>query len=189
MHYWSVENPHWLRQVEHQRPWSVNVWCGILGTRIIGPHFIDGNLNGEMYREFLDNILPILLEDVPLQTRMDMWFQQDGCPAHSSNRALEILDRDYPNRWIGRGTILRPAPQNWPARSPDLTKPDFFLWGMLKEKCYTEVPTTAENMRQRIINECANINEETLRQVGLSFGNKVARCIAENGHHFEHLFQ
>lgn len=25
MHYWSIENPHWLRQVEHQRPWSVNV--------------------------------------------------------------------------------------------------------------------------------------------------------------------
>ncbi|XP_026826676.1 uncharacterized protein LOC113562216 [Ooceraea biroi] len=28
MHYWSVENPHWLRQVEHQRPWSIKrlVW-------------------------------------------------------------------------------------------------------------------------------------------------------------------
>ncbi|EZA48216.1 hypothetical protein X777_14222, partial [Ooceraea biroi] len=22
MHYWSVENPRWLRQVERQRPWS-----------------------------------------------------------------------------------------------------------------------------------------------------------------------
>ena len=25
MHYWSVENPRWLREVEHQRPWRVNV--------------------------------------------------------------------------------------------------------------------------------------------------------------------
>ncbi|XP_011858348.1 PREDICTED: uncharacterized protein LOC105555911 [Vollenhovia emeryi] len=41
MHYWSVENPHWLRQVEHQRPRSVNVWCGILGTQVIGPYFIE----------------------------------------------------------------------------------------------------------------------------------------------------
>ena len=30
MHFWTVENPHWLRQVQHQRQWSVNVWCGIL---------------------------------------------------------------------------------------------------------------------------------------------------------------
>jgi len=29
----------------------------------------------------------------------------------------------YPNRWIGRG-----EPQNWPARSPDLTPLEFFLW-------------------------------------------------------------
>jgi len=25
MHYWSEENPHWIREVNHQRPWSVNV--------------------------------------------------------------------------------------------------------------------------------------------------------------------
>ncbi|EZA50914.1 hypothetical protein X777_10741 [Ooceraea biroi] len=30
MHYWSVENPRWLRQVERQRPWSLNVCCGVL---------------------------------------------------------------------------------------------------------------------------------------------------------------
>ncbi|XP_011860699.1 PREDICTED: uncharacterized protein LOC105557910 [Vollenhovia emeryi] len=121
MHYWSVENPHWLRQVEHQRPWSVNVWCGILGTQIIGPYFIEDNLNGQMYSDFLD-VLPIRMEDVPLQKRMDMWFQHDGCPAHYSRISQEVLDRNYPGRWIGRG-----GPQNWPARSPDLTSADFFL--------------------------------------------------------------
>lgn len=47
MHYWADENPHWIRQVDHQRPWSVNVWCGVLGDHIIGPYFIDGNLNAE----------------------------------------------------------------------------------------------------------------------------------------------
>ncbi|EZA49294.1 hypothetical protein X777_12319 [Ooceraea biroi] len=25
MHFWAVENPHWLRQIEHQRQWSLNV--------------------------------------------------------------------------------------------------------------------------------------------------------------------
>ncbi|XP_011864210.1 PREDICTED: uncharacterized protein LOC105560037 [Vollenhovia emeryi] len=151
MHYWSVENPHWLRQVEHQRPW--NVWCGILGTQVIGPYFIEGNLNGQMYSDFLDNVLPILMEDVPLQTRMDMWFQHNGCPAHYSRISQEVLNRNYPGRWIGRG-----GPQNWPARSPDLTSADFFLWGKLKERVYMY------QQPQKICSSELSMNVQTLAQ-------------------------
>ncbi|EFN78226.1 hypothetical protein EAI_06607, partial [Harpegnathos saltator] len=32
----------------------------------------------------------------------------DGCPAHNSIAAREVLDRDYNGRWIGRG-----GPINW----------------------------------------------------------------------------
>lgn len=67
LHYWSVENPHWLRQVDHQRPWSVNVWYGIIGDKLIGPYFIDGNLTGDKYRHFLENVLPTLLDDLNLE--------------------------------------------------------------------------------------------------------------------------
>ncbi|RZB39425.1 hypothetical protein BDFB_010485 [Asbolus verrucosus] len=45
MHYWNVQNPHWLCQVEYQRSWFVNVWCGIIGDKLIGPHITEGNLN------------------------------------------------------------------------------------------------------------------------------------------------
>lgn len=141
MHYWSVENPHWLRQVEYQRPWSVNVWCGIIGSKLIGPHIIEGNLNGEKYRDILENELPTLLEDLSLEVRNIMWFQHDGCPAHYSLVARETLDRKFSDRWIGRA-----GPVNWPARSPDLTSPDFFLWGYLKDKVYKQIPTTREDM-------------------------------------------
>jgi hypothetical protein len=41
VHYWAAENLRWLRQVEeNQRQWSVNVWYGVTGNRIIGPYFI-----------------------------------------------------------------------------------------------------------------------------------------------------
>ncbi|KAJ8914075.1 hypothetical protein NQ315_014269 [Exocentrus adspersus] len=40
MHYWSATNPHWMQEVQHQGRWSINVWCGILGGRIIGPFFL-----------------------------------------------------------------------------------------------------------------------------------------------------
>ncbi|EZA57628.1 hypothetical protein X777_02180 [Ooceraea biroi] len=57
MHFWAVENPHWLRQIEHQRQWSLNVWCGIIDNKIIGPYFIDGHLNGNSYANFLEHNL------------------------------------------------------------------------------------------------------------------------------------
>jgi len=126
IHYWALENPRWLREVEHQRQWSVNVWCGIHRNRIIGPYFIEGALNGPKYRNFLDQELPKLLEDIPIAERLNMWYQHDGCPSHYAAAARQILDRDYPDRWIGRR-----RPVNWPARSPDLTS-RLFLMGIHK---------------------------------------------------------
>ena len=67
-HYWSQVNPHLLRKVDNQHRWSLNVWCGIIRHRIIGPYFFQGALNGGMYTDFLKNILNQLLEDVPLAT-------------------------------------------------------------------------------------------------------------------------
>jgi len=182
MHYWSVENPHWLRQVNHQRPWSVNVWCGIIENKLIGPYFIEGNLNGTKYRNFLEQELPLLLEDVAMDVRRTMWFQHDGCPAHFSTAAREILDRDYNGRWIGRG-----GPINWPARSPDLTSPDFFLWGYLKGKVYEQVPTTRENMVERIRTACAEIPADMILSCVKSFEERINKCIEVEGQHFEHL--
>lgn len=111
MHYWSRTNPHWMQEVHHQGRWSVNVWCGILGGRIIGPFIFENRLNGATYLTFLRDELPILLEDVPLAIRRNMFFQHDGCPAHFSVNVQEFLNLTFPNRWIGRGSLFP-----WPAR-------------------------------------------------------------------------
>jgi hypothetical protein len=52
---------------------------------------------------------------VPLAYRINDWFQHDGAPPHFSRNVREILDNQYPQRWIGRG-----GPHHWSARSPDL---------------------------------------------------------------------
>jgi len=59
------------------------VWCGLLGGNLIGPHFYDGTLNGRRYSDFL-TLLPMMLEDVPLLLRQNLFFQQDGAPAHNA---------------------------------------------------------------------------------------------------------
>ena len=45
--YWSDTNPYWMEQIHTQRPEKLNVWCGIIGYHVIGPFFINGNLNSE----------------------------------------------------------------------------------------------------------------------------------------------
>jgi len=47
MRYWADENPHWMRDSHTQYPQKVNVWAGIILNRIIGPFFIEGNINSQ----------------------------------------------------------------------------------------------------------------------------------------------
>jgi hypothetical protein len=68
-------------------------------------------LQGENYAIFLENTLPILLDEVPLNIRERMWFMHDGCPAHSTRRATNILNQKFPKRWLGRYGPIR-----WPPR-------------------------------------------------------------------------
>ena len=80
VHTWSHENPHVTRVTNFQRRFSVNAWSGVLGNRLIGPYVFDNNLTGNTYEAFLRNVLPGLLEDIPLMVRGQMYFQHDGAP-------------------------------------------------------------------------------------------------------------
>lgn len=181
LHYWAEENPHLTRETRFQRKFSVNVWMGVIGRYLIGPHFFPERLNGEVYENFLRDDLPGLLDDVPLATRRRMIFQNDGCPAHHRLTVRRFLDERFPNRWIGRS-----GPINWPARSPDLTPLDFYVWGRMKELVYATPVNTREELMERI-NEAAthlrnNMTERTTRS---EIRRRCRACIRNRGSHFE----
>ena len=73
VHTWSHDNPHETSVTKFQRRFSVNVWCGVLGNKLIGP-FVFDNLTGNTHEAYLRNELPGLLEDIPLMTRSQMYF-------------------------------------------------------------------------------------------------------------------
>lgn len=182
-HHYAVENPHCRKTTHVQGRFSVNVWAGILGDRVIGPHFIEGRVDGPSYARFLEERLPELLNDLPQQVREEMIFQQDGHPAHYSRVARAVLDREYPQRWIGLY-----GPREWPPRSPDLTPCDFFLWGFVKDKVYRNgLPEDENDLRQQITQAFQEITPQMLRNVRENFMKRVGRCVDENGGIFEHL--
>lgn len=179
--YWAQENPLWLREIDHQHIWKVNVWCGIVGKHIIGPFFFEGNLNGIRYANFLENDLPPLLEDIPLSLRQNMFFQQDGCPAHTSRVARERLNDMFPGKWIGKY-----GPHNWPPRSPNLNVLDYYLWGRVKDLVYRNRPTTRDDMIVRIRDAIRSLGEVEIYRATNDFQKRVIKCTEANGGHFEH---
>ncbi|KAJ4442849.1 hypothetical protein ANN_04442 [Periplaneta americana] len=126
-HVWAYENPRATVPSHHQVRFSLNMWAGIIGDRLVGPHVLVNRLTGQAYTNFLENTIPHVLEDNPLINRQHIHFLHDGAPAHFSRTARRYLDRRFPDRWIGRG-----GPIAWPPRSPDLNPLDFYLWGHLK---------------------------------------------------------
>lgn len=182
MHYWCDQNPHWMRQADHQHRFTVNVWCGIHRGRVLGPHFIQGRLTGETFNRFLNNELIELLEDIPLNQRNTMWFQLDGCPSHFSRAVRGTLREKFPGRCIGRGMDVEEPP-----RSPDLTVMDYYLWGRLKDIVYERRPLNVVDLRNKIAEAIQSLSVAEILCAERDFRPRLLRCINEEGYHFEHL--
>jgi len=43
VHTWSHDNPHETSVTNFQRRFTANVWCGVLGNKLIGPFVFDNN--------------------------------------------------------------------------------------------------------------------------------------------------
>ena len=96
-------------------------------------------------------MLPSFLQ-IPLQT--ELYFMQDGAPAHYATTVRAWLDVNFENRWIGRR-----GPIEWPARSPDLTVADFFLWGYVNsnKQLHKEPLPNSYQLLEEILPERFNI--------------------------------
>ncbi|GFU32446.1 uncharacterized protein TNCV_3720711 [Trichonephila clavipes] len=103
-HYWSLKNPDLIRPNCHQVRWSVNVWCGIWKSTLIGALYFDGPLTSESHTEILSGPLADFLEDeVSLRDLSRMWYQNDGAPAHKSAEPCTFLAQTFDTRIIGYG--------------------------------------------------------------------------------------
>lgn len=165
---------------------KLNVWIGLVGDgRIIGPVFIDGNLNGARYLQIInDVVVPFLIQHYGQQRNgaiPRLWWMQDGAPAHRLIRVRDRLHELFPRRVVGLGHA-----REWPPRSPDLTPLDFFLWGYLKGKVYQTVPANIRELRQRIELEVQALNRTRMvRRSILSMRRRAQDCVALNGGHVE----
>lgn len=171
--YYAKENPHYSITISHSRK-SLMVWCAISSSGIIGPIIFEDTVTAETYIKMLtEKFLP----EVRKRERPHLiWFQQDGASSHTAHATREFLNRELPNKWIGLH-----GPITWPPKSPDLTPPDFFLWGYLKSKVYASEPKTLDELHESISKQIASIDTETCRKVIESVSIRLAECIKAEG--------
>ena len=110
-------------------------------------------------------------------------YQQDGATLHTSNVSLEYLTHYFP----GDRLILCRTGNPWPAHSPYLSPPDFFLWGYLKEKVYHNILQTIDELKENIHCETKRIPHEMLDRVINNFNVRVATIIQRRGAGIEHV--
>lgn len=184
LHQWSNkgDNPRLKRASTYQVKFSVNVWVGLIDNLLIGPVILPPGLTGARFLDFLRDELPPLLENVPLELRRGMYLQMDGCPAHYAAIVRQFLDETYPNHWIGRR-----GPIAWPARSPDMTPLDYYLWGHMKQQIYSQPINTQAELQDRIINCAAGLDPDMIRRATLQIIYRAQLCLQQRGNHFENL--
>lgn len=177
---WGSENPtEMVEQPLH--PQRVTVWCGFWAGGVIGPYFFENeagatvSVNGVRYREMLTNFF---WPEVDALDADDLYFQQDGATCHTSGETIELLREKFPGRVISRNGDF-----NWPPRSCDLTPLDFFLWGYVKDKVYSNAPATIEALKENIRAEIREIEPQLCENVMENFLKRMTTCKKSRGGH------
>lgn len=183
-HYWAVENPRQNRARRPQNRFGINVWMGILGNRLLGPVMYEETLNGERYLNLLRTYVSNYLDNnIPLNQLQHLWWQQDGAPAHNAAVVSNYLNQEFPNRWIGNRGVIE-----WPARSPDLSPLDYFLWGYVKNNIYKlDAPQNIEELRDRLQNAFDAVPRRTIQRAVQNARRRAQLCINQDGQIIEHL--
>ncbi|XP_058804559.1 uncharacterized protein LOC131671826 [Phymastichus coffea] len=180
-HQWAHENPHMAREDRFQNRFSVNIWTGLIGNQVIGPVQLPNPLNAKNYLEFLQDILPGLLDGVPEELQENLIFMHDGASAHTAANVRNYLDQVYGGHWIGNN-----GPVRWPVKSPDLNPLDYFYWRTSKEAVYHNGGLNDPNdMIQRIQHHAQHLEPEKIHAATHQIRRRAILCIQQQGGHFE----
>ena len=147
--FWGTENPHaYIEEPTH--PKRVTFWCGFWSRFIIGQFFFENEqgeaatVNSDRYWAMLNDFLFTKIEEKDIG---NIWFQKDSAmwQWHTAEATLNVWRPVFEDRIVSRR-----ADVVWPPRSCDLTPLDYYLWGAVKDMCYTAQPETIDALKDNI---------------------------------------
>lgn len=149
---------------------NVMIWGAFSSQGTATLCFVSNRMNSEGYVDVLEDALVPYLESLPEDTYV---FQQDNATIHVSRHTKE---------WFGARDIPLMV---WPACSPDMN-PIENLWSILARRVYgpasqRRVFHSVSDLKTRISEEWANINQELLKSLSQSMPNRLFEVILKNG--------
>lgn len=179
-HIYARENPKaFITKPLHSD--RVTVWMAVWSGELIGPFFFEENVTGLSYLAMLQTFLLPILETIPEYQQQELFFMQDGAPPHWARIVRTWLNEHFGQQWIGRGSL----DIHWPARSPDLTPCDFWLWGHMKSIVYRTQPANLAELKDRIRQSVNEITTETRVKALQEFATRLQKCADSGGKHIE----
>ena len=161
---------------------SPAITCWAMVSPDVGITFklLDSTVNSERYHDILETVVfPILTH----RRNRNKIHQHDGAPPHFATLVRDSQNRHSSNRWIGRG-----GPIIWPPRSPDLSIPDFWLWGQIRDNLYKAPrPKSLQDLKARLTYLLENVDKASIQKAYQSFVRRCELCIQQDGGHFEQL--
>jgi hypothetical protein len=139
---WGSEQPNEIHEYVRGSA-KVNVWCGLLCDRLVGPFFFtESTITGDIYLELLQLFFPT------------NWRRGEPACARSLEREVrQRLD------WEGRtNSLASQKPRSYPAGL-------FFLWGYVKNCVYGEKIGDLQNLRDRIATVTPDIIQRTWHEI------------------------
>ncbi|KAL7286768.1 hypothetical protein TKK_0018913 [Trichogramma kaykai] len=174
------QNPHWVDEKNKYPDFKIIVLAGIVHDRIIGPYFFKQTSMQQCTRNFyVAFFLPELRRVAP-----NAYCQQDGASPHNHRETTALLDRNFPNQWMG----LR-GPIRWLSHSPDLTICDYGLKGDVKAKIKSMNNISRGALVKNISEVCRNYPRDKLRRGREQLQKRFKKFIEQRGGLFQFLLK
>ena len=154
---------------------KIGVWCGMSRRCIIGPPSSSMQASQQLY---IYGNLQHICKSTGRWGTLNWIF-----PAGRSDIRHFI-------RQHGRNSVLYRRPRRfglWPPRSPDLTPPDYFLWGYLKGRVYRNKPRSTDALKANITEEIQAVTADVLARTFQNMARRVRSCLDANGDHFQYM--
>ncbi|KAJ4444019.1 hypothetical protein ANN_05808 [Periplaneta americana] len=97
-------------------------------------------------------------------------------------------DRDQWRAYVRAAMNLRAKPSTrssyllaWSPNSPDLTPPDFFVWGFVKDIVYSQKPRNIDDLRVKITQAFQQITPLMLQETLAELHHRYELCRVRNG--------
>lgn len=145
---------------------SIMVWGCFSFTGTGKLSIIEGKMNGQMYRQILDDNLQSSVEKLGLQG--DWTYQQDNDPKHTAKATSEWFRQNNVN-------VLK-----WPSQSPDLN-PIENVWHKFKQEVHKRKPANIAELTVICHEEWSKIPPKWCEDLVKSYPKRLTAVIASKG--------